>query len=99
MMAATSSGLTPRLDSQSLPQRPHQTFPHPGIAPLAKVVVDGRPGWVIVREQTPSPSSAQDIKDPIENLAHIHAPGTASWFGWGIKGSRMAHSASERSLA
>ena len=39
-----------------------------------------------MREQTPSPSGAQDIKDPIEDLPHIHAPGTASWLGWGDQG-------------
>src|SRR5712692_3724928 len=80
------SGLTSRLDTQSLPKRPHQALPDTCIAPLAKVVVDCRPGRVIMGQQPPRAATAQDIKDPIENLTHIHASGAASWLGWRDQG-------------
>src|SRR5713101_9658041 len=32
-------------------------------------------------QQTPSTSAAEQIKDPIENLPHIHASGTPAWLG------------------
>src|SRR5438876_10707778 len=42
-------GFAPGLHAQSLAQRRHDLFPDPGIAPLAKVIVDRRPGRIVVR--------------------------------------------------
>src|SRR5258706_1069640 len=36
-----------------------------------------------MRQQTPGTSTAQHVKDPIENLAHVDTSGAASWLGWG----------------
>src|SRR5216684_4668134 len=37
-------------------------------------------------QQAPGASAAQDIKDPIEDLPHIHTSGPTSWLGWGNQG-------------
>src|SRR5258708_12638659 len=36
-----------------------------------------------MRQQTPSASAAEHIKDPIENLPHIHTSGPTSWLSRG----------------
>ncbi len=33
-----------------------------------------------------APSTAQDRKNPIEKLSHIHTSGQPSWFGWRNQG-------------
>ena len=79
----TRRRLAPGLHPQALSQRLHQLFPHPSIAPLAKVIIDRRPGRVLMWQQTPGPATAQHVKNPVENLTHIHTSGAASWLGWG----------------
>jgi len=79
----TRGRLASVLHPEALPQRLHHSFPNAGVAPLAKVVIHRRPGRVIVGQQTPSASAAQHIKDPIEDLPHIHTSGPTSWRGLG----------------
>src|SRR5579864_8965830 len=55
----------------------------PALRHAAYVVIDRRPGRVIMREQTPGAATAQHIQDPIEDLAHLHTSGSPSWLGWG----------------
>src|SRR5260370_15230716 len=55
----------------------------PALRHAAYVVIHRRPGRVIVGQQTPSASAAQHIKDPIEDLPHIHTSGSTSWLGRG----------------
>src|SRR6266566_725455 len=71
------------LHPKPLPQRFHHPFPNAGVAPLTKVVIHGRPGGIFMGQQAPGPSTAQHIKDPIENLSHIHASRPPSCFSWG----------------
>jgi hypothetical protein len=53
--ARTWCRLTSCLQAQALAQEPHELFPDAGIAPFAKVIIDRRPGWVIMGQQTPGP--------------------------------------------
>src|SRR5260221_9180048 len=69
------------LHAQALPQRLHHSFPNAGVTPLAKVVIHRRPGRIVMGQQTPGSSTAQHIKDSIEDLPHIDASRSASWFG------------------
>jgi hypothetical protein len=79
----TGRRLASVLYAQALPQRPHHPFPDTGVAPLAKVVLHCRPGRVIMGKPPPGPSTTQHIKDPIEDLPHLYASGSPSWFGRG----------------
>jgi hypothetical protein len=51
--------------------------------PIAKVGVDGLPGWKIMRQHAPLAARAQDIEDGINNLSPPVVSRTPSAFdGW-----------------
>jgi hypothetical protein len=77
----TGCRLASALYPQPLPQRPHDAFPDAFIAKDAEVMVHRGPGRIVMWQQAPSASTAQYIKDAIEDLPHIDASGSASWFG------------------
>jgi hypothetical protein len=49
----TGFGFTPNREAQLLTQSGVNAFPGPVDAPLAKIVVNRRPGWQIMRRQPP----------------------------------------------
>jgi hypothetical protein len=49
--------------------------------PLAEIIMDGSPGWEIVRQQAPRTTGAEEIEDRGEDFAQIHSPGASPRLG------------------
>ena len=55
--------------AEALPQGGVESLPGTVEPPQAEVVVDGLPGWELVRQQPPGAAAPEGVEDPIEDLA------------------------------
>ena len=46
-------------------------------------MVDGLPGWEVVREQSPGTAAADEVENGVEDLAGAMQPGSSGGFGNG----------------
>src|SRR6266542_1772926 len=60
-------------------------FPQPLLPPQAPVVVDGLPGWKVVRQQPPGTAGAQPVQHGIDQLTAVVDRGAATRLGRGDK--------------
>ena len=77
--ASTWSGFTSDLDSTAFPQRRHDLFPHSVIPKEREIAVHGGTGRLVSRQHAPSATTAQHIKDPIENRSHLDLSWSSIW--------------------
>jgi hypothetical protein len=57
--------------------------PFPGSihSPGSKIMVDGLPGWEVVRQESPSAAALHDVEDSVEDLPRAMEPGASAVVG------------------
>ncbi len=68
------------------------------ILPAQEVAVDCAARWQVFRQGCPLAAAAEDVIDPIDDLAHIHRALVDASFGRRDEGATRDHSSSVRSL-